>query len=233
MKKVLVVQHDPRDVAGRLGTVLSARGVALKVLSPHAGDALPATLDGLSGLVVLGGPMSVHRHAEWPFLAEEMRLLRQAVAAELPVLGICLGAQLLAAALGAAVRRNDSPEIGWHPLTLLPGAASDPLFAGLPETCTVFQWHSDTFALPSGAVHLASSALCAQQGFRYGAAAWGLQFHLETDGPKLAALTAAFARSLQAAGVDGARLLQEAENFLPEASEIADVVFGRWADRLR
>lgn len=233
MKKVLVVQHDPRDVAGRLGTVLTARGIAQEVLSPHAGDALPTTLEGVSGLVVLGGPMSVHRHEEWPFLADEMRLLRQAVAEETPVLGICLGAQLLAAALGAAVRRNDSPEIGWHPLTLLPGAAADPLFAGLPETFSVFQWHNDTFALPAGAVQLASSARCAQQGFRYGDSAWGLQFHLETDGPKLASLTAAFARSLQTAGVDGARLLQEAEAFLPEASAIADLVFGRWADRLR
>jgi GMP synthase (glutamine-hydrolysing) len=127
----------------------------------------------------MGGPMGVYEQARYPFLSTEIALLKDAVAAGLPVLGVCLGAQLLAAALGAKVAKNPQKEIGWHPLMREPGADGDPLFAAFGQTETVFQWHGDAFALPKGAVRLASSPLCPQQAFRFGRSAYGLQFHVE------------------------------------------------------
>jgi GMP synthase (glutamine-hydrolysing) len=136
-------------------------------------------LDNAAGLVVLGGPMNVDETQRYPFLQKEVDWIRAAVDKELPTLGVCLGSQLLAKALGARVYPSGTKEIGWYQLDLTPAAADDPLFRGLQPRQTVFQWHGDTFDLPHGAIHLASSPLCRHQAFRYGAAAWGLQFHVE------------------------------------------------------
>lgn len=132
-----------------------------------------------AALIVMGGSMSVYEVEQYPFLAAEVNWIQQAVEQQLPVLGICLGAQLLAKAMGAKVYPNRIKEIGWYPLEILPTTAEDPLFADCQSTETVFQWHGDTFDLPPGAVLLAESALCKQQAYRVGPCAWGLQFHIE------------------------------------------------------
>ena len=119
------------------------------------------------------------RRIGYPFLADEVRWLRQAVEADLPVLGVCLGAQLLAKALGSRVFANRVKEIGWYEVELLPEAADDPLFCDVASPATVFHWHGDTFDLPRGAVQLARSSQCENQAFRFGPSAYGLQFHLE------------------------------------------------------
>jgi GMP synthase (glutamine-hydrolysing) len=129
--------------------------------------------------VVMGGPMNVDQVDRYPFLAAEVGWIREGVAQEIPMMGICLGAQLLAKSLGAKVFANPVKEIGWYEIELLPAAAGDPLFRGCPARQTVFQWHGDTFEMPSGAVHLARSTLCRHQAFRYGPSAFGLQFHAE------------------------------------------------------
>jgi GMP synthase-like glutamine amidotransferase len=123
--------------------------------------------------------MNVDEVDRYPFLRAEVGWIREAVEARIPVLGICLGAQLLAKALGAAVYPNRIKEIGWYEIALTAEAASDPLFEGCSPRQTVFQWHGDTFDLPAGAVHLATSPLCRHQAFRYGPSAYGLQFHAE------------------------------------------------------
>jgi GMP synthase (glutamine-hydrolysing) len=133
----------------------------------------------LAGLVVMGGPMNVDQVDKYPFLATEARWLRQAVDAGLPTLGVCLGAQLLAKSLGSRVYANPVKEIGWYEIELLPEAGDDRLFAARRPQETVFQWHGDTFDLPAGAVQLARGAGCQQQAFRYGPAAYALQFHVE------------------------------------------------------
>ena len=127
----------------------------------------------------MGGPMNADETDRFPFLADEVRWLRQAVDTGLPVLGVCLGAQLLAKALGARVYANRVKEIGWYATELLPAAADDRLFCDIASPVTVFHWHGDTFDLPHGAVQLARSAQCENQAFRFGPSAYALQFHLE------------------------------------------------------
>lgn len=136
-------------------------------------------LDAAAGLVILGGPMNVDEVETYPFLLTELDWIRQAVDRELPLLGICLGAQLLAKALGNRVYHNPVKEIGWYEVELLPAARDDRLFGGRGPVETVFQWHGDTFDLPEGAVHLARSASCPSQAFRVGQSAYGVQFHVE------------------------------------------------------
>lgn len=164
---------------GSLAGVLAEAGLDVRQfdLFESVPDSLPWS--EAAGLVVLGGSMSANDGDRFPFLLAELDWIRAAVRQDMPVLGICLGAQLLAKVLGAAVYRNAQPEIGWSQVELLPAAAEDRLFQGRSLRETVFHWHGDTFDLPAGAVHLAQSPACRQQAFRYGATAYGLQFHVE------------------------------------------------------
>ena len=184
MNSVLVLRHVLHEPLGSLASYFQEAGLAWQYVDlcrpPHDGAELAALpVEEAAGLVVMGGPMNVDQVEEHPFLAAEVPFLRRALAADVPVLGICLGSQLLAKALGAPVTVNPRKEIGWYTLDLTPAAAADRLLGGSDLQPTVFQWHGDTFALPAGAVQLASSPLCAQQAFRFGRSAYGLQFHLE------------------------------------------------------
>jgi GMP synthase (glutamine-hydrolysing) len=147
-------------------------------------DAHPS-LEGYHGLVVLGGPMSVYHDHLYRHLTTEMKLIEDAMKRNLPVLGICLGAQLIAKTLGADVYPNPQKEIGWYDLQSTTEAAKDLVLKSLGHTEKVFQWHGDTFDIPAGAVHLAASHLCVNQAFRYGENVYGLQFHLEVDEPMI------------------------------------------------
>lgn len=179
MKSVLVLQHVPHESLGTLEQHFAAAGLAHHYVPLY--EEVPTRLetDDAAGLVVLGGPMNVDEVDRYPFLAREVDWIRTAVSKELPLLGVCLGAQLLAKAMGSKVYPNPVKEIGWYEIDLTPQAADDPLFSGCTPRQQVFQWHGDTFDLPAGAVHLARSQHCAHQAFRYGPTAWGLQFHIE------------------------------------------------------
>lgn len=193
MATLLVIEHVPHERLGAFEPAFTAAGVTLRTLRVFEPGAR-WSLDGVDGVVSMGGPMSVYKQQRYPWIAKELALLQQAVKTKRPVLGVCLGAQLLAQALGAQVRAADAKEIGWYPLMREParpgpdgrragGADGDPLMAPFGQTETVFQWHGDTFSLPKGAVRLASSPLCLEQGFRYGTNAYGLQFHVEVTEP--------------------------------------------------
>jgi GMP synthase-like glutamine amidotransferase len=177
--RVLVVQNEPDDPPGRLGDWLADAGVIVEV---REGADLPASLDGYSGLIVLGGSMNAYEDDVAPWFPHLRALLREAVADEVPTLGVCAGAQVLAVALGGRVERNeDGPEIGAYLIAKRASAATDPLFGPLPITPDVIQWHYDAItALPRGSMQLASSPMCANQAFRLGRLAWGVQFHIET-----------------------------------------------------
>ncbi len=179
MPTLLVIQHVPRERLGTFEDAFTEAGCALKLLRAYDANAVWPTVDGVDGIVTMGGPQSVYEQQRYPYLSRELQLLREALRAEQPILGVCLGAQLLAAALGAPVRKSPQKEIGWYPLMREPGADGDPLAAPFGQTETVFQWHGDTFALPTGAVRLASSPRCPEQGFRYRDNVYALQFHLE------------------------------------------------------
>ncbi|HYR20086.1 MAG TPA: type 1 glutamine amidotransferase [Myxococcales bacterium] len=226
MKRVLVLQHEAFEGPGTLGEALS--GCELRVVCTFAGDPVPARL-AEDGLVVLGGGMGVYEADRHPHLREEMSLLQDAVRSGRPVLGICLGSQLLAAALGAQVAKAPRKEIGWFEVDLLPGATDDALFAGAPASFAAFHWHGDAFALPAGAVPLAATAMTPLQAFRAGPRAWGIQFHLETDRQVLEAMLTSGAEELRDTGADAARILARAAAELPRLRALALQVFARWA----
>lgn len=181
MSRILVCQHVPYEILGSLDPLFRSNGMRIRYVNfgrePHARP----RLEGYRGLVVLGGPMSAHQDEEHPHLPAERELIRRAVEAEIPVLGICLGAQLIAAALGARVYPARRKEIGWYDLSLTDAGRCEPMFAHFADTERIFQWHGDTFDLPPGAVWLARSPDCAHQAFRVGDCVYGLQFHLEVD----------------------------------------------------
>jgi GMP synthase (glutamine-hydrolysing) len=178
---LLVVQHSPTESLARLGGWLSGAGMLLDVRTPYDGSALPG-LGGFAGVVVMGGSMGAYDDAAAPWLPATRDLLRDAVARQVPVLGVCLGGQLLAGALGGQVKPgDDGPEIGPGLVAKRDVAVGDPLFGPIPFTPDVLQWHWDEIVtLPEGAVLLASSTRYPNQAFRYGENAWGVQFHLET-----------------------------------------------------
>jgi GMP synthase (glutamine-hydrolysing) len=187
----VVLQHTPTEGPERVATLLAARGIRCETLALHAGAPVPDEIGRDRLLVVMGGPMGVADagSAAFPFLAPEITLIRRLLARDAPILGICLGAQLLAAAAGARVYPNTRPgpdgkpiaarEVGWGSVDL--HNVSEPALAGLPARPTVLHWHGDTFDLPSGAVHLASTPVCRHQAYRLSARAFGLQFHIELE----------------------------------------------------
>lgn len=181
MPTLLVLQHVPHERLGTFEPAFIAAGCSLLLLESYEPRAHWPSLDDVDGIVSMGGPMSASQRAQYPFLAKEVSLLREAVNRHKPILGVCLGAQLLSDALGGRVTPSPQKEIGWYPLMRESGAEGDPLFAPFGQTETVFQWHGDTFSLPKGAARLASSPLCQEQAFRYRDNIYGLQFHLEVS----------------------------------------------------
>ena len=176
--KVNYLQHVPFEGLGGIATSLAAHGLDARGTRLDQGATLPDIGD-IDLLIVLGGPMGANDDTQYPWLAAEKALIRSAIGEGRRVLGICLGAQLIASALGARVYRNPAREIGWHPVTAVPGAPGGTAFR-FPPSMQVFHWHGDTFDPPAGSVHLARSVACLQQAFAVGTRVMGLQFHLET-----------------------------------------------------
>ncbi|MBK8871102.1 MAG: gamma-glutamyl-gamma-aminobutyrate hydrolase family protein [Elusimicrobia bacterium] len=186
MKKIILVfRHVAHEGLGTLASRLEKEGLAYRYLNPTRERARFPPVSSLAGLIVMGGPMGVYETKRFPFLKSEWTFLRSALRGGVPTLGICLGAQLMARALGARVYPNGAKEIGWSQIALTAEGKKDPAFRGGPETPWVFQWHGDTFDLPRGARRLASSALCRNQAFRWGQSAYGLQYHVEVDTPMI------------------------------------------------
>jgi GMP synthase (glutamine-hydrolysing) len=176
----LVIQHTATEGPGLLAEVMADAGAAARTVRLDLGDLLPAPAEA-TGVVVMGGPMGVHDTATYPWLKSERRWLATAVGAGLPVLGVCLGAQLLASALGAAVTTGGELEVGVGLVTLVDDGPADPVLGPEGHDLPVVHWHTDTFAIPDGAVRLAASDRYENQAFRYGERVYGLQFHLEVD----------------------------------------------------
>jgi len=174
--QVHVLQHVPFEGIGSMVSWIEDHRVDVSSTRFFENSALPR-LNGLDLVIVMGGPMSVNDESALPWLHPEKQFIRNAVQRGIPVLGVCLGAQLIASALGSCVYRNSNKEIGWFQIEAT--SAADDVFR-FPEKCTVFHWHGETFDLPSGAVRLARSAACENQAFQIGRNVVGLQFHLET-----------------------------------------------------
>lgn len=181
------LQHVTFEDLAAIAPWAQARGGRCTTTRLFAGEPLP-DLEAIDWLVVMGGPMNIHDEERYPWLTAEKRFIDRALAAGKTVLGICLGAQLIAHVLGAKVVRGAHPEIGWFPVVKDPEADQAAVGRALPDTFTAFHWHGDTFELPRGAVSLGSSAACACQGFIHAERVLGLQFHLETTALSATAL---------------------------------------------
>lgn len=230
MKPVLVLQNLTSDGPGYLGTWLHGEGAAFEVFNIEAGEAYPERIEGYRALALLGGEMSAND--ELPSLRRAERLILQAMDAAVPVLGHCLGGQLMARALGAHVIASPQPEIGWQTMTVLDTPAAR-AWLGPPGPATVYHWHSDSFELPRGAELLASSAACPHQAFAIGPHL-AMQFHVELDARKLARWsTSTDPEYLQAqrecATVQSGAVMRElAARALPAQQRLADAIYRRW-----
>ncbi|HEX6764747.1 MAG TPA: gamma-glutamyl-gamma-aminobutyrate hydrolase family protein [Polyangiaceae bacterium] len=233
MPVVRVLQHIGPEGPGLIADALTREGIDVAVTRADLGEPVPARLDDAVGLLVMGGPMGVYEVDEFPYLGDEQRLIEHALREQKPVLGICLGSQLLAATLGARVAPGPRKEIGWFEVTATDAAARDPLLARAPSKFVALHWHGDVFDLPSGAVSLARSELTVHQAFRYGERAHGLLFHLEAKTEQVEKMARLFADELSAEGVDAAALLAQTPARTRAAEETARAVFGAWAASLR
>ncbi|MFO1515077.1 MAG: DUF488 family protein [Verrucomicrobiota bacterium] len=229
MISICVIQHVAAEPPGLIAEVLKANGIALNFVRPFRGETVPTRLGDHSGLVVMGGPMGVYEQDQFPFLRREIRLIQDAVNRQRPVLGVCLGSQLLAAALGASVTPGQRKEIGWHPVTLSRAAARDSLLHDLPESFTAFHWHGDVFQLPAKATSLAWSNLTEHQAFHFGESAYGFLFHLEVTEPLVKRMTRIFRAEMRQAGVSAESVLTGVPQHLLRLQDIGRAVFGRWA----
>jgi GMP synthase (glutamine-hydrolysing) len=181
MAKVMVFQHVPAEPLGTLDPMLRNRGHRIRYVNFHRDPDAQPDITRYDALIILGGPQMPDQGDIYPHLNVEMRCIEYALKREIPVLGICLGAQLLAYTLGGDPRPMKEWEIGWYDLHPTHQSVADPVFCALARPHPVFQWHGYTFDMPKGAVRMASSATCENQAFRYGHNAYGLQCHLELD----------------------------------------------------
>lgn len=234
MSRLLVIQHVPHERLGTFESAFAKAGCRILRLDVYEPKVQWPSLDDVDGVVVMGGPMSVYQQGRYPFIAKELSLLRQAIKHELPILGVCLGAQLLAHALGAKVMPAQQKEIGWYPLMRESGAEGDGLFSAFGQTETVFQWHGDTCTLPQGAVRLASSPLCTEQAFRYRDNVYALQFHLEMTEALIRAWmrNPGNARELSALRglIDPMAIRRQSRQHLPRLQSLAVHVAGHFSD---
>jgi GMP synthase (glutamine-hydrolysing) len=229
LAKIWVLQHHPVEDLGGIADSLEEAALAWQYVRVFDGVPIPKDMRGAGGLVVMGGPESVYQLDRYPYLRDEMALIENALRENKPILGVCLGAQLLAATLGATVKRGETREIGWYPVRLNEGAKGDPLMGGLPVEFMAAHWHSDVFDLPNGAVALASSDKTPVQAFRCGDKAYGLLFHTEITQERLERLVSEFGEDLKRVGIDGDAFVTQAPKYLPGLSEIGATIFSRWA----
>jgi GMP synthase (glutamine-hydrolysing) len=229
---IIVLQHVVCETLGIIGDILAERRIESRYVRSFAGESVPPTTDGATGLIVMGGPMGVYDTDQFPFLKEEIALIQRTIDAGKPLLGVCLGSQLIAAALGAAVYPGPRKEIGWYDVTLSDAGATDPLFVGAPRNFTGFVWHGDVFDIPSGATSLAATALTSCQAFRYGANVYGILFHMEVTPAIIEGMLGTFTDELRQASIDAGPIRRDVATHVESLQRIGTSAFGRWADLL-
>ena len=179
---ILFIKHIDIEGPETIGGFFTRKGYLCRTIDLSAGDHLPTKeteFQNIEAVICLGGPMDVYQEKEYPFLKSENIFIKKVLDKNIPYLGICLGAQLLAKASEAKVTKNPAKEIGWFPVRLTGDGKKDPIFHGIGDEFPVFQWHEDTFAIPREGKHLAGSSLCPHQALKVGNRAYGFQFHIE------------------------------------------------------
>ena len=232
MKGLLVLQHVPHELLGTLNPMLKRAGFRIRYVNFARYPEAQPSLDGYAGLIILGGPMSVNDAHRLTHLTTELKLIEEALRREIPVLGICLGAQLIAKTLGADVYPSREKEIGWYDVSPTDEAVGDPLLAELQTTEKIFQWHGETFDIPRTTRHLAFSPLCANQAFRYGNKVYGFQFHMEVDEPMIQRWLNVAENQQEISRLGGAdhleRIQYETTEYMARLTELSTRVFGEF-----
>jgi len=229
---VTILQHIQCETPGIISDCLQAANIDMRFVRTFEENPIPLTLDAQAGLIIMGGPMSVYDQSQFPFLRAEQRLIENALKDDKPVLGVCLGSQLLAATLGADVKSGTQKEIGWHPVTLTESAATDSLWKELPDRFMAYHWHGDVFDLPQDAVSLASSEMTPCQAFRYGVQAYGFLFHMEVTAKIIKNMVAEFQDELEEQRIPAGSIIKKSRDYLSELQTIGGKVFGRWLKSL-
>ncbi len=228
MKPIAIFRHVAHEGPGYLGEFLATRGLSWQLIRVDRGEAIPVSFRDYSGLVFMGGPMSVNDDLPW--IAQSLALIRAAVAADVPVLGHCLGGQLMAKALGGVIRRNPVKEIGWGGVTVADNAAATAWFGDYRDF-QAFHWHGETFSLPTGAVRLLGNVHCANQAFALGPHL-ALQCHVEMTELMIREWCAAGAAEIAAAPgpavQDTATILAQTPIALPVMRAVADRLYSHW-----
>jgi len=235
MKPLLIFQHVECETPGLFLDMLQAQNRPIKTVRLYEGDRAPDDLLPYSGLLVMGGPMSVNDEADYPWLRAEDRLLKEALALDFPTLGICLGSQLIAKAAGATICRGSRKEIGWYPIHLTMAARHDRLFSLFPGSIEVFEWHGEYFNTPPGAVNLAKSTLYECQAFSIGRHVYGLLFHLEVTSSMVSDWVRIFAHELEGVKdyIRPNAILDQLPTRIDALNRRARILFSHFCDNLR
>ena len=237
MGKILVFQHVPYEILGTFDPMIRDRGCRVRYINFGRDPETVPNVTKYDGLIVLGGPMNVGQADDYPHLTTEMNALRVALDHRIPIMGICLGAQLLAKTLGAQVSRCPEKEIGWYDVTPTEDGLVDPVLKHFKQTRKIFEWHGDAFENPPGAVRLASSKAWANQAYRYGDNAYGFQFHLEVDEPLVHRWlnTPRYLEELSAlkGRTDPETIRKETTLYIEELKALSRDVFGSFLDLIK
>lgn len=228
MKPIMIFRHFAGEGPGYLAEVLDRHGLRYSLTAIDAGDAVPSDPTAFSGLVFMGGPMSVNDPLPW--IARELDLIRKAQDLQIPMLGHCLGGQLISKALGGTIDRNPVKELGWLPVTRNPNAANNEWLGSLPHRFEVFHWHGERFTLPTGAAHLFGSEFCTHQGFALGNTL-GMQCHVEMT----VSMVRHWAEHFDQEGVapsasvqSPAAMNEDLAHRIERLQETADILYARW-----
>ncbi len=229
-RKVLILQNVGTEGPGTIVRALREAGIHWDLVKAYAGEFIPSSLDGYSALIVLGGPMGAYEDDKFPYLLKEIRLIESVLREGYPMLGICLGSQLIAKAAGARVYKGSTKEIGWYKVSLTEEGVRDGLTATLPHDQMVFQWHGDSFDLPTGGTLLATSKDYPNQLVRLGRSAYAMQFHLEVTEEMVRQWLEVGAAEVKEFG--GAQLatsiIKDTEKYIGELTRLGSQVFSRF-----
>jgi len=235
MNPVLIFRHSPTEGPGYFTTFLDRHGIPWKLVRIDAGDAVPEDLNGISGVCLMGGPMSVNDNLPW--IAPVLALIRQAVASDIPVIGHCLGGQLMSKALGGTVSRNPVKEIGWGDVRISDADAARPWLGEVTQPMLAFHWHGETFSLPPGATRILDSAWCANQAYVLHGRHIGMQCHVEMTSELIANWCASGAAEIAASrspGVQSPGAIQaDMDARTARLHQLADKIYSRWIQGLR
>ena len=227
--RVLVLQHADPEHPGLISDAVRNVGGTLETIRGDLGQHIPSTLEGYSGLIIMGGPQSVYEEEEFPYLRAEKQLAREAIDNNIPLIGICLGSQIIADVLGSEVHPSGGVEIGWKDITRSAEIAVNPILSALPETFTPLHWHGDVYDLPNGATPIGSSDMTACQGFTYGETTYAPLFHLEMTEQQITDMATQFPDDIHRGGLSPETLLSQTPAHAAAIKPTATEIFTRWA----